>query len=145
MRYLFMTLLLLSGTGCLNFGSDIETNSPTEEQITFCREVMHISDGIDIEPLGIRILGSGIDDAVWFKFETAESDLSALFDEEFVPADSLEGDVTFHSGEEMPEWWDAGNRTFTGGTVPLQGGTWITVGFQKEENRTICYVFWHET
>jgi len=145
MKKLILCILPLLGAGCLNFGDDIETVDPTEEQIAFCRSAMHIAEGVVIEPLGLKIMGSGIDDAVWFKFRTGESDFSLIFDGSSVPSDSLAGTVSFYATDGLPEWWDTGSRTFTGGTVFLGGGVWMTAGFLREVDGTVCYIFWHET
>ncbi len=131
--------------GCLNFGEDVLTSEPTPAQVEYCRAELHLMAGLEIEPIGLKIIGSGIDDAVWFVFRTTESDHSLIFDPSVIPADSLRGRVAFFWDESMPEWWDTENRTFEGGTLALPAGKWITAGFAPAGNGTICYVFWHET
>jgi hypothetical protein len=106
---------------------------------------LNISDDLVFEPLGLKILGSGIDGAVWFAFKTEETDYTRFFNSELIPADSLTNAVSLPWDSTMPEWWNTRNRTFTGGTISLAAGKWITVGFSPTEGGTVCYIFWHET
>ena len=129
---------------CLDFGEDIVTADLTQEQLNSCRMLFHIREDVAVEPVGLKALCSGIDDAYWFKFATDASDPMMIFHELHVPTDSLNGQVSFYQHEDLPEWWDTRNRIFTGGTIPLNNGSIMTVGYQQEPDRIICYIFYHE-
>lgn len=137
--------LLISSPGCLSFGEDVLTENPTVEQLEYCRATLHIRDGIEIEPLGLKVLGSGIDDAVWFKFAVKETDPGLIFDPEAVPADSLGDPVSFFDPQDMPDWWDGGEYHLTGGTVSTGIGEYLRVAFRREGDSLILYVFWNES
>jgi len=146
MRFQIITLTTaLLCIGCLEFGTDVETQSPSEEQLAFCVSAMHLNSSLEYTPVGLKIIGSGIDDAAWFMFTTPETNPAMLFDSCFIPADSLFGRVSFYSPENMPQWWDAGNRTFSGGSIPIEFGRHITAGYRFEEDRMVVYIFWNET
>lgn len=131
--------------GCLNFGEDVLTSEPTPEQVEYCRTTLHIAEGLEIEPLGLKILESGIDTAVWFVFRSPETDRALYFEPGVAPPDSLHERVTLPWDESMPQWWNTRDRTFVGWTVELPVAKWMTVGFQPTSDGTLCYVFWHET
>ncbi len=130
---------------CLDFGEDLVTTDLTQEQLNSCRTLFHIREDVVIEPVGLKLIGSGIDDAIWFKFEADVSDPLMIFQTAYVPSDSLDGQATFYQSEDLPHWWDTRNRIFTGGTVPLNSGSVMTVGYQQEPDRIICYIFYHES
>lgn len=121
------------------------TTELTPQQLQSCITSFHIREEAEIVPLGLKVLGSGIDDAIWFKFETDSPDPSLIFQTEFVPAETLQGETSFFGWEDMPEWWDTRNRVFSGGTVTLEYGSVMSIGFQQEPDRIICYIFYHET
>jgi len=85
---LFNTILLLMlsavFTGCLDFGKDEETTSPTKSQVSRCHARMYLNPSIKITPVAFKFLGSGIDDAIWFKFKADVSDLHKIFDSKVV-------------------------------------------------------------
>ena len=144
-RYSFIAVVFyLTTISCLDFGEDVVTTDLTEEQLSGCIMLFHIREDIAIEPVGLKALCSGIDDAYWFKFETDVSDPMMIFDSIYIPADSLDRQVSFYQNEELPQWWDTRNRIFTGGTVLLNNGSVMTVGYQQEATRIICYIFYHE-
>ncbi|MCK5037192.1 MAG: hypothetical protein KAS73_14945 [Candidatus Sabulitectum sp.] len=57
----FLIILLFLFSGCLDFGNNIETEEPTEEQLAFCQSAMHLRDQLAYEPIGLRIDATGID------------------------------------------------------------------------------------
>ncbi len=129
---------------CLDFGENILTTELTRDQLNSCRSLFHICEEAEIEPVGLRILGSGIDDAVWFKFEADVPEPGMIFHKDVVPEDLLTGQVSFYQYDDMPQWWDTRNRIFTGGTVTLESGSVMKIGYQQEPDRIICYIYYHE-
>ena len=115
------------------------------EQLAFCENAMHLNDELQYEPIGFKIVGSGIDDAVWFSFHTDETDLGIIFDAEVVPFDSLRGSVDIYTPEDMPLWWDIQGKGLVGGSITLPAGRSMTVGMNREEAGTSVYIFWHES
>ena len=99
---------------------------------------------MNIEPRGLIILGSGIDDAVWFKFETAPLATDALFDTTCVCHGVPAEQVSFYAGDDFPHWWDTRSRIFPGWTDSTAYGAWITIGYQEEPDRIIWYGFYTE-
>ncbi len=139
------TFFLILTTGCLDFGEDIVTTNPTAEQLEFCETVMHLNEELVYEPIGLKILGSGIDDAVWFCFTTKETDISKIFISEYIPPDSLNKAINIYSPDNLPNWWDTANKNLTGDTFELTGGTFISIGIAKNNTGYTIYIFWHES
>ena len=139
------TFFLLLTTGCLDFGDDITTTNPTQEQLDFCKAVMYLNEELVYEPIGLKILGSGIDDAVWFCFTTEETDISKIFLSEYISSDSLNKTINIYSPASMPSWWDITDKNLTGNTFELPGGTYISIGLAMNKNGIIVYIFWHQT
>ena len=106
---------------------------------------MHIKEGLEYEPIAFKIIGSGIDDAVWFSFETDETDFSRIFDDSFVSPDSLSTGVSINIPEDMPSWWDAPESDLYGRSFSLAGAKHMTVGINRVQNGSIVYIFWNET
>ncbi len=67
-------------TGCIEFGDAIETTSPSKLQLESCRSVMFLNPEINITPLGFKLMTSGIDNAIWFKFKTHNISILNIFD-----------------------------------------------------------------
>jgi len=141
----FLITFLFVFTGCLDFGNNIETEEPTEEQLAFCQSAMHLSDQLAYEPIGLRIDATGIDAVAWFCFYTEEDAIERIFDSEFVSVDSLRGPVSFYTNESMPKWWDVDEKVFEGGSVSVGGGRRMTVGVNREEGINTVYIFWCES
>ncbi len=141
---ILFTFVLLLTMGCLDFGEDIVTTNPTQEQLDFCKTVMYLNDELSYEPIGLKILGSGIDDAIWFCFTTGETDISKIFLSEFISPDSLNEEINIYSPENMPNWWDITDKNLTGNAFELPGGTFMSIGMEKNNNGHIVYIFWHE-
>ena len=142
---IFAAAFILITAGCLDFGSNIVTEEPTEEQLAFCQSAMHLSDQLAYVPIGLRIDATGIDAVAWFCFYTEEVAIDKIFDSEFVSTDSLSGPVSFYSNESMPKWWDVDEKVFEGGSISLGGGRQMTVGIHREEGINTVYIFWCES
>lgn len=155
MRYAIL-LTCLAITGCqgdfLGYGDDVSTTTPTKEQITYCRSVMYINPGLEIDPLGY-CLQPGMDDVIRFKFTAKTDDPSLLFDESQVDASRFFSDfrVSALEPKAAESWWDVSAKTLTGGnfTVPPPDSTGtrgLNVGYVKNGDGTLTvYVLWHET
>ena len=79
-RTLILSVLPLVLAGCLDFGEDEETTTPTVKQVARCRAKMYLKKSMKLTPLGLRLEGSGIDDAIWFKFRTDVAGPAETFD-----------------------------------------------------------------
>ncbi|MBN1888771.1 MAG: hypothetical protein JW850_12320 [Thermoflexales bacterium] len=138
------TLLCVAAMGCLDFGQDEETTTPTESQVSRCRAEMYLNPTVNITPLGFKLEGSGIDDAIWFKFETDADDLAQVFDTSVVDLSK------FKEGYSLSElkgvaWWDVGGKNLWGGPVALPHVRYMSVGAEKIEGGYVVYVMWNET
>jgi hypothetical protein len=147
-RYWIVILIVLITTlSCLDFGDDLETTSPTEEQVQRCRQEMYIRDSADITPLGFALLGSGIDDVIWFKFSTDADDLSQVFDTSVVDVSEFEDKVM--SADDLweieGEWWDVKDKDLVGGSVALPNARFMSVGAEKADEGYVIYIVWNET
>lgn len=131
--------------GCLNFGPDEETTEPTEAQISRCQKAMYLNPSIPIQVQGFKLLGSGIDDAIWFKFMTPTQDIKDLF-RSTVDINTFEPKFNFSpSSLNNPHWWDPDAKNLIGGNVSLPQGRYMSVGIQAQEAGLLVYIFWHET
>ena len=106
--------LLVPLVSCIDFGEDITTEHPTDEQIQYCITVMRINPEIELVPTGLVIMASGIDDAIWFRFETPVKDPYAIFEEASFPRDSFRSNIVVNPPHQRPDWWDAGERQHNG-------------------------------
>jgi hypothetical protein len=131
-------------SGCLGFGEDIETDNPTQQQLDFCEAVMHLNPGMVYTPVGIKLIGSGIDDAAWMVFFTEETQTWAIFDTTYVFPDSLLGTASMYSLDDMPEWWNPSECKLTGGIIELSDGCFINVGMNRTSEGTVVFIFWNE-
>lgn len=136
---------LVTTMGCLDFGKDEETLTPTQSQVQRCRAEMYVNDTVNITPLGFKLEGSGIDDAIWFKFKADANDLAQVFDTTVVDVDKFE-----ESAHVMPvlkdvEWWDVEGKSLLGGRVALPHARFMNVGAEKVDGGYVIYVMWHET
>ena len=144
--YLFLSLaLLFTLNGCLRFGDDEETESPTTDQVNRCISEMYLNPSIPITPLGFKLLGSGIDDAIWFKFITEEKSLSDVFDTTVVDVSKLEKDFQFSPLSDVGKWWDVQDKNLQGGQILLPNVRCMNVGIEKLETGYMIYIMWHET
>ena len=142
--HLVILLFMLSLTACLDFGDDIETASPTKEQVESCRSRMYLNPGVKIKPLGYKLQGSGIDDAVWFVFQTEGSAVDKLFLPQFIDVSQFKDGFTFQSHPKGVSWWQAEGKTFLGGQVELPKSKFMNVGIEKTDKGSVIYIMWHE-
>lgn len=124
------------------FGDDVNTISPTPEQVERCRNEMYLNKNISIEPLGFKYIGSGIDDAVWFKFRT-DGNIVDLFSSEVVDFKLFSDKYSMTSHSEI-EWWNVESKILFGGQISLPNNKIMNVGIDKKnENVSIVYIMWH--
>jgi hypothetical protein len=138
-------VLVISTTACLDFGSDEETTTPTESQVNRCRAEMYLNDTVQITPLGFKLEGSGIDDVIWFKFETNTTDLSQVFDTTVVDTDKFTEHTNVMSDLQDVEWWDVEGKDLLGGQVSLPNVRYMNVEAEKIEGGYVIYIRWNET
>lgn len=141
--FLPIPLAILLVTGCLNFGKDEETTAPTKVQIDRCRLEMHISPSLKITPLGYKLEGLGIDDAIWFKFKTNEGNLGHIFNPMVVDASKFKKDFRLDEAPEI-KWWDVKGKKLLGGQVELPNVRFMNVGIEKSREGCAIYIMWHE-
>ncbi|MCC7118743.1 MAG: hypothetical protein IT310_09480 [Anaerolineales bacterium] len=143
---ILIAALAVTVSACLefNFGEDEETALPTESQVTQCRAEMYLKDTAKITPLGYKLEGSGIDDRIWFKFQTAESDLAQIFDSAVVDVTQFEENVQIASLQGV-SWWDVTGKNLSGGQIALPNARFMTVAVEKLKSGYIIYIVWHET
>ncbi len=136
--------VILSCSGCLEFGNDEETDSPTKEQVDRCRSEMYLNPSMQITPLGYKLEGSGIDDAIWFKFKTDVSEAQEIFDIKVVDTAKFKNGFSFvHDMTEL-RWWDVKNKELLGGQVELPNARFMNVGIEKNNGGFVVYIMWHE-
>lgn len=97
-----LTLLLtfvitLSLAGCLSFGEDIETTTPTPAQLAKCKSELYLNSKTTIQPLGLYLVGSGIDDALWFKFHSDAPTIQEIFDAKVIDTNKFETNYSFYT------------------------------------------------
>ena len=132
--YMLTALLLalsLISTGCLAFGIDEETTTPTEAQLSRCRAEMYLNPSMKITPIGYKLEGSGIDDAIWFKFWTDVSGVQEIFDVKVVDTSKFKTGFTFSHEMKELKWWDVENKELLGGQVELPNVRFMNVGIEK--------------
>ena len=145
MHFLMALLVALSFAGCLEFGKDEETIMPTKAQVDRCRSEMYLNPSVKITPLGFKLEGSGIDDAIWFKFKPESIDLVEIFDSKVVDISKFKNDFTFLPEMKNLKWWDVKGKKLLGEQVSLPNARVMNVGVEKTENGYMIYIMWHET
>jgi len=138
-------ILLLSLNGCIDFGEDIETEKPNENQVNRCFAEMYLNPSMELKPLGFKLEGSGIDDAIWFKFKTNTTNLSQVFDTTVVDVTKFKENFTFLSQLTGLKWWDVKDKNLLGGQIALPNARYMNVGIEKINSGYIIYIMWHET
>ncbi|MCK4542438.1 MAG: hypothetical protein KAU17_09400 [Spirochaetales bacterium] len=142
---LIALLVALSFTGCLEFGENEETITPTKTQVDRCRSEMYLNPSAKITPLGFKLEGSGIDDAIWFKFKTKSANLAEIFDSKVVDTSKFTNDFSsFHEMKKL-KWWDVKDKNLFGGQVSLPYARFMNIGAEKTEEGYMIYIIWHET
>ena len=104
---------------------------------------MYLNPGLKIEPLGFKLRGSGIDDAIWFKFKAKASKVAEVFDTAVVDVSEFKQGFTMLSVK-GPKWWDVDGKTFLGGQVELPNVRFMNVGITKTADGFLVYIMWHE-
>ena len=140
---IFCTIAVLS-TGCLDFGDDINTTSPTKKQIDDCISRMYLNPSLKIEPVGYMYQGSGMDDAICLKFYTDTNDIDTIFAKIFVDKSKFAEGFTFSQDPADLNWWDTANKTFYGAQIELPNNKFMNVGIEKVDDKYAVYIFWHE-
>jgi hypothetical protein len=128
-------LVLVIFTGCLQFGSEIVTTQPNQEQIQRCKREMFISPGVNIQPEGFKLDASG--------FVAKTNDISQVFLKQHVDTTLFKPGFNFDWQENI-SWWDVSKVNLTGGNVdiPTRG---MRVGYKHNNDDTLTvYVLWHE-
>ena len=143
-NFIIITVLLVFTIACLDFGPEEETTTPTEEQVNLCKAELYIQESANITPLGFKLDASGIDDRIWFKFETDADDLTQIFDTSIVDVSAFTEDVSLTPLEDVT-WWDVEGKTLWGGHVALPNVRYMMVGAEKIEGGYIIYIMWNET
>ena len=141
---IIIAVLLTTTLACLDFGPEEETTAPTASQVSRCRAEMYVRDPVTITPLGFKLDGSGIDDIIWFKFETDSDDLAQVFDTTVVDVHTFEEGVSMMTLDNVA-WWDVEGKDLLGGQVALPNARFMTVGAEKVEGGYVIYVVWNET
>lgn len=145
MQFLMALLVALSFAGCLEFGEDKETITPTKARIDRCRSEIYLNPSTKITPLGFKLEGSGIDDAIWFKFKAESIDLAEIFDSKVVDTSKFKNDFTFLHEMKTLKWWNVKGKKLLGGQVSLPNARFMNVGVEKTEDGYKVYIMWHET
>jgi hypothetical protein len=140
---LFFLFVFVSG--CLKFGNDEETTNPNSTQLARCRSEMYLNPSMKITPLGYRLEGSGIDDAIWFKFKTNVESLSDIFDKTIVDTAKFIKDYKFLCHKNELQWWDADKKKLIGEQITLPKNRCLNVGIEKTEDGYLVYIWWFET
>lgn len=144
--FLLMLLVpLIAVTGCLKFGEDEETTTPTTTQVNRCKSEMYLNPSVKITPLGFRLEGSGIDDAIWFKFKTNSTEFSQVFDANIVDITKFKKDFTFPYEMKELDWWDIKGKSLFGAQVSLPNARFMNVGVEETDTGYVIYIMWHET
>ena len=130
--------------GCLKFGPDVSTTTPTSADVARCRTEMYIDPDIHIRPQGFK-LTSGIDDSIWFKFVAETSDITDVFAVHVVDTSSFTKKFALRS-DSTTSWWDVPAHSLTGGQVSLPNARFMNVGYRDNADDTLTvYIMWHET
>ena len=132
-------------SGCsLQFGTDEVTTQPTEAQLARCRAEMCLQTNLVFQAHGMKLLGSGIDDAIWLKFSCEVTDLASIFQPEFVDTSKFRSGFKLSQYKDLP-WWDVEGRNLTGGQVALPNARFMNVGIDTTETHSVVYIMWNET
>lgn len=104
---------------------------------------MYINTSLNITPLGLYYVGSGIDDSMYFKFKTDTTDISQIFDSSVVDVTKFNkwvmlGDLN------CPKWWDVRNKQLVGEKISLPNAKYMAIGTEKTQEGYTVYIEWHE-
>ena len=96
-------------------------------------------------PLGFKFEGSGIDDAILFKFRTETLDLSQVFITTVVDVTEFKKNFPLLSHRKNLKWWDVKDKNLFGGQIALPNEKYMNIGIEKIDSGHIIYIIWHET
>lgn len=123
-------------------GNDVQTTSPTPDQIERSQDEMYLNKNILIQPLGFKLVESGIDDSAWFKFQTKAS-ITDIFKSEIVDLKLLSKKYSMISHAEI-EWWNVEGKTLLGGQISLPNNKIMNVGIDHSNgDASVVYIMWH--
>lgn len=145
LHFVIALTVLFSSAGCLKFGTDEETTSPTQAQVDRCRSEMYLHPALKIVPLGYKLWGSGIDDSIWFKFKTDTKEMRDMFDATVVDTSKFADGFTFFHETDGPKWWDVKGKKLLGGKAELPNVKVMAVGIEKTEEGSVVYIMWWES
>jgi len=135
-------VVLYAGLNLYLLEGDVQTTSPTLEQVRQSQNEMYLNKNIVIEPLGFKFIGSGIDDSVWFKFRT-ETKIADIFNSEVVDLELLSKKYSMISSVEI-EWWNIGDKALLGGQISLPNNKIMNVGIDDRGGGvSVVYIMWH--
>lgn len=139
---IFFILVMVLFSGCLSFGEDVETTEPSPGHISKCRRLMYLQDDLVFQGEGYKIT-HGIDVAIWFKFNTAETSASEIFIDSIVDIWRFEDSFDLYPHQDI-KWWDVQDKYLYGGVVELPDTKFMSVGMDRNSRGTTVYIFWHE-
>ena len=132
-------------SGCsLQFGADEVTTQPTEAQLARCRSEMYLQTNLVFQAHGMKLLGSGIDDAIWLKFSCEVTDPALIFQANVVDTSKFRKGFKLSPYKDLP-WWDVEGRNLSGGQVALPNARFMNVGIDTTGTHSVVYIMWHET
>ena len=94
--------------------------------------------------MGFKLEGSGIDDAIWFKFET-DAELANIFDSKMVDAGTFQQRSNSAAGVTGLKWWHLPRKAISSEAIALPNARYMRVHIEKHGTHHIVYIFWHET
>jgi hypothetical protein len=139
-----LILLSLSIFSCLDFGLDYNSTEPSYERISQAKQILYLQPQLEMEILGMKYLGSGIDDALWFAFHVSGKSMEDIFLPELLSMDVIQKNQK-PQHEEGLDWWNDQGENWTSYQYQLPLFKYLTV-YQKESiNGSIFLIFWHES
>ena len=136
-------LAILTGCG-LQFGTDETTTQPTQAQLARCRAEMYLQTNLVFQAHGMKLLGSGIDDAIWLKFSCEVTDPAHIFQTNIVVVSNFRNGFKQSPSKDIP-WWDVKGRNLSGGQVAIPNARYMNVGIDAAGTNSVVYIMWHET
>ena len=88
--------------------------------------------------------GSGIDDAIWFKFSTDASNVDQIFDMNAVDTAKFKDGFNFAHKMDALTWWDVNSKALLGAQVELPNARFMNVGIVRTDAGYLVYIMWHE-
>ena len=139
---ILLIIVLISGCGFTG-NKEIETVSPTYEQISTYKKLMHLNDSVKLDALGFK-LEKGIDPLIWFKFKTAKQPLDKVFDKKIVDISKFRKNFKFIYTK-TPIWFDVINKNLIGNQFELPNQRFMDVGIYEDKDFLTIYIIWFKT